>query len=790
MKKVILIATALTSLNAQSATFESLYSGEFNDALIWQITYGYDIDGIPDSDDNILISAGTSVACSTDSSEVKDLTIEFSGELVVNAPFNIKLNGAYLNNGEESGNGIMYFKPSAYSTIAGSGIYSTVLQYVFLVGGDRTILNGTTINKTGKPLKIDGCTVTNQGELIISNTTFKGIGNFKNDTGGILKITDQFAFYGNTLNATAPNNSVYLLYNDGNIIRPYSGVYCHLFINNADTLRLNSSLTIDETFNILPGAIFCQNNNDIIIKGNINNQGNYVHSPGGNMELSGVNPILLNASGNMEMGNLIINSSSTVKLMTGSYFVRNSLTLSSGTLDLNNKSFTLVSDSLSTAIINPVGYTANVINGNMTLERFISARQAGFSDISSSVGYTTFDDWDNELHTIYALAPPMWTPSAFSYIEATADYYPILSPSTPIVSGKGFEFYIDQDSSGATSASVKLNSRGIPTMGTVNLSANVTSLNDGMNLVGNPYHAHISWDAVYAASSGVSADITIFDEVIQDYQVISAGSGQTLAPNQGFWISVTGIPTFMFTEFMKTSSNSSSFRHAQNAMFGLRLKSEGGIKYTSGTQFRFTKENEKISSFPFRKINHNDAPSLSSIEGNKNCKVRSINSNLEVTEILLSTKVGVEGIYSISAENLESAITEGYNTIELIDNKLHKTINLNEKSYSFTAKINEMENRFTLRLSKSNNNSSVNPLNSNKTNIYSTNNGVSIEFSEETENNVMLSFTNTMGQEIIPSFNTVTGKNKVLIQLPENFNGIYFITLKEGQKSEIKKLFK
>ena len=777
---------------AYAGTFSSIATGNYNDPLVW--SYTSDADGKPDADDDVTINSGHTITTNVVSMNSRDMTINSGGTLYLLKP--IYLNGNYTNNGTETGNatsGGIYFKGTS-KTISGSGTWMSNLKYYFN-SGQRNILAGTTINKTATTTLYSNITVTNYGNVTfftvakasaaVTNYTFVNAAN------ATLTLRARNFFAGGFLYFNAAPNTVNINYSTDPLPLPTDSKYYNLIIISPN-VKFAADLTILNNFTINSSGSISANNFNVSIGGHFSKYGTWTPSIGKSVTMNGtlLQNITSTSTAAMQFQNLIINNPNQVKFNNGSYDIFESLSILQGNLNTNSRTITLKSDTTKTAVMGTCGTTATV-TGNITFQRFIGARLAGYSDMSSPVVSTTFDDWDNEMHTVYTMNPPASIPSAFAYTEATNDYYPILSKTTVLNPGQGFEFFIDQDSNGFTSSKVNLTSVGIPNMNDIDLSSTVTATagSDSMNLVGNPYHTHISWDALYAISSGVSPDIKYFDEIISDYVILSAGGGELLAPNQGFWIKVIGTPTFKFTEAIKSTNNSSDFRIKQNKLFGIRLRSVGGTHYTSGTQFRFFNEGEiPITNFPFKRVNHPDAPALSSIVNNSKLKVQSIFADKKVLNIPLYFNVTADGLYSIDVESIESLIIEGYNTVELLDSKTNRIFNLLKEPAQFFATATDKDNRFTLRISK---NISENiAIKNESVKIFSTNSNTVVRFNLEKETPARVTVHNMVGEEILPAYVFSAEKNDYSFALPQNFEGIYLVTVHTNNETITKKLFK
>ena len=139
-----------------------------------------------------------------------------------------------------------------------------------------------------------------------------------------------------------------------------------------------------------------------------------------------------NTVGTTTFTGLAINNNAGVTLTTGTYILSEVLTVSSGTFSTGGRPFTMTSTATKTARIAPIGATG-AIAGSFTVQRFITARDTSYADLSSPVQGSTFADWDVELPAIsYSSSPPSQQPSTATYDETIDDWVPVTSNGTAL----------------------------------------------------------------------------------------------------------------------------------------------------------------------------------------------------------------------------------------------------------------------------------------------------------------------------------------------------------------------
>ena len=548
-------------------------------------------------------------------------------------------------------------------------------------------------------------------------------------------------------------------------------------------LLINGNLTINSTFDVSAA------NRTINLRRNWINNGVFIPREG-MVNMSGT--VLQNMSGTSASNffDLTINNNSGVTILNGNYSIEDALFLSAGLFNVNAATLiTLQSNATRTARIAPV--VAGTLSGNFRVERFIGNRSAGFSDLASPVIASTFGDWGNELLLIYGNNPPYVYPSSYSYSESLWDFVPVTNAATTLTPGKGFEVWLDTYGDYSVFEADVINTVGQPVIGTVNLSSTITRVNDGWNLIGNPYASYVSWDAVRASSSQIGGTIMMYDETINDYQTFNLANGVEIAPHQGFWVEATGnSPVFSFNESHKTTSTNSNFRSMEESfvlrLSGLSLKGN----FTSNAKFEFADDAKEFADdqdISFKKVPHPLAPVLCSKMNDEFLRVNYLPNDLSNLIIPMHYQVGESGKYKINAINVSQLQALGFTCAVLIDQKTKNKIDLfSNEEYEFEAAITDEENRFVLVLSKNN---ACDVLFEEETlvDFYQTENGIVVQLSYDAEHSGTIKLYNAIGQEMDHSTNILPG-NRELIVFPTT-SGIYHLIVEVNGKFYSKKFF-
>jgi hypothetical protein len=574
------------------------------------------------------------------------------------------------------------------------------------------------------------------------------------------------------------------------ITDPTGERFNNLICGSTDTVRLLTNLDIDRNLTINAGSTLDHGagNQTIDIQRNFTNNGN-LFSRNGLMNFNGTLLQQITASTTTRFYNMRVGNAAGVTIVNGVYELEGAYTPASGNFDVGAAtSFTLLSNAVSTARIAQA--TTGTVFGTMDIQRFIGLRSAGYSDMSSPVVSTAFADWDNELLLVYAYAPPLAYPSAYSYDETAFDYVPVTSAATVISPGQGFEVYLDSYGTYATFENTTIDSRGTPVIGDVDVSSSITFSNDGWNLIGNPYASFISWDNLFSASSGVSNSIMIYDEVAADFEVISTGSAFEIAPHQGFWIQAnSGSPSVVFTESKKTNSNTSVFKSLENSNFSLKLESKVRSHFfTSKTQFVDLTNQDFDHNIDFKSVPHPLAPKLYSLsETDKKFRIKQLDMSAMSNQIPLGFSVGEDGMYSITASNLDVLKNQEYTCVILVDAVTGNEINLDQNSvYSFFATTNDKENRFSLKLEKGSDCSVGFSQNQNVVFVDGSN-SVTVNFvdSDIVNKAGSISVYDMLGQRVVESI-SLNGSSIYTINLPIE-SGCYLIVVTENGNTTVHK---
>lgn len=484
-------------------------------------------------------------------------------------------------------------------------------------------------------------------------------------------------------------------------------------------------------------------------------------------------------------GDLNLDNAAGLTCISGVNEIHGTLGVYTGEFDSGSNLVTLFSDATSTARIDEVSGT---LSGTLTMQRYVSARADGYSDLSSPMSDATFAQLDDDFEIAFTpYVEYVSIPSIWGYDESDWDFYAIETSTTAMLPGIGYEAYLDNDGSEATSfAATTLDITGTPNYGDVPV-AGITADNDGWNLIGNPYASFIDFTTFRTnAGLGMGASFLFYDETIEDYNM--GGLGDEIAPGEGFWIEASAGGTVTFHENNKSTTNTSDFRSSKETMFSLRVVSDE-TKYTSNTYIRFNESADQNyvsgNDLSYLKVPAKKAPSLFTLSSDgKNLRINEL-APVEELSIPLNFVAGFNGDYTIKSFNSDIALLEGYNVIILEDKKTGIFHPIHVSDYSFNAEIEDEDGRFVIHFKKS----AAETVNDNTVLFSQTSEGTFVNFNQTGTEMAFVSVFNTAGQEISPEMNiSASGINKV--NLPESYQGIFIVRVIISDKVYTQRFYK
>ncbi len=247
MKNILTLAAIFYSFLTFSGTFTSHTSGSFNDGVAAWTIVG-DADGIPDADDDVIISAGTTMnwgPVGTIHTYIRNLTINVGG--VLQGPNStsrqLHIHGDYLNNGTETSRGIYVFESGTGTTISGSGTFADFAMWVWTAS--RTIASDVTKSNYYYARLWYGAQVTNQGNVTFQREVVGADPTVALINEGTMTIGRDQVMLTGTFDASAVGNTVIIDWNSGifsqNLPTPQNGEYYNLQVGNSNNIDIVST---------------------------------------------------------------------------------------------------------------------------------------------------------------------------------------------------------------------------------------------------------------------------------------------------------------------------------------------------------------------------------------------------------------------------------------------------------------------------------------------------------------------------------------------------------------------
>ena len=637
--------------------------------------------------------------------------------------------------------------------IAGSGVTKTVSS-ALNVNRDLTVNFGTTLALASNTLNLRR-NLSNSGT--ISNFSTLNLNGTANQT----------------LSSSAALTIPTLVSTNTNTIILNTGTY-----STSSTVNFAGGLTLNAA------AILNLNTNTLNLAGNLNNSGAISNIQDVNLNGT-VSTQNISSTSALSISNLACTNGNGVNITSGNYNITNSLIVDNGLLDCGTNLVTIISDITKTASI---GESTGTILGSMIIQRFIPAKTASYSDLSTPTAGTTIDDWDNELYmTINApnnvpgfaggdgmIAPPNEFFSVTEYNTATNLYDPILTGTTLNV-GQGYSVWMADDDTQFPGRTI--DSRGTPNMGNITVSAIFDGGNPeypGWNLIGNPHAAFIDWGDVVAASSNVNSNIQIYDgsgNYVDDF------SNPEIAPGQGFWCEVTATTTVNFPQSSKRTTTSSSFMRTSNVKnhdLKLRLSSninsyfhEININYDADANLGY----EQGKDIPFIKSPKQTAPYITFTDGTHKFIRNKMNTASSLVVLPLEISTPIAGNYTIELEGL---LSNGvYSEAYFINNITKEKIEIGDaNAITMYFEKGEINTSYSLVLKKTNV-----PFNiiGDNISIFSTADLINIKGNFETAQTVKVEVYNIVGQLVMNTTTELLPNDRITLSTADLQSEVYVV---------------
>lgn len=503
---------------------------------------------------------------------------------------------------------------------------------------------------------------------------------------------------------------------------------------NAGTKTLLSAITASNVI-INTGSNLDVNaaNHQISVRGNFTNSGAF-NARQGLVFLNGTTAQSIGGTTITDFYNLTLNNNAGANI-TNSENLINTLTLNNGTFNTNAQVFTMVSTASNTARIAQITGTGDII-GNVTVQRFAPGGYTGWALLGTPISSAlTLQSWDDDMPISCVGCPDGYAGmvSIYTYDEtklgtydAPASYIPMTSITNSITPNKGYWVYLG---TGATATSPIT----IDVTGTVRKFNNAIPLtrtntgsviNDGWNLIHNPYPSPIRWsslrngnvnvdNAIYGYNAdlngGTGASVSYVNGVSSP-AVGAGGIGDTIPMSQGFQVHCTANATLTTLESYKVGGNPAFLKMNQTAQVAsvqplLRFYLDGPTSFHDETVLYMESgaTNNLDVEYDAIKMAGQDpsSPLIMFQNGTDEFQINGIDYITSSFSMPLKTTTGHTGTYTISLANFNSFPTGA--CISLYDTFNGVTTDLKTSNYVFTLNASTTNARFIVNIT-------INPL--------------------------------------------------------------------------------
>ncbi len=469
-------------------------------------------------------------------------------------------------------------------------------------------------------------------------------------------------------------------------------------------------------------------NHQLTVRGNFINSGTFA-AQNGLVFFNGTTAQTIGGSSTTNFFNLTL-ANPTGMTLTNAENLIGTLTLSGGNFNTNLQMFTMVSTATATARIAQLTGTGD-INGPVRVQRFVPGGTTGWAlwgtPISSAL---SFADWDDNIAISCPTCPDGYVPnfpSIYSYSEAAVGtysdylaYIPISTINDPIISNTGYWVYVGDGpttTSGITVdviGTVRKGNQAIP-LGYTNYGSPV---DDGWNLIHNPYPSPISWTSLKGATSNIDNAIYVYNadlnggaggsatyvNGVSSPAVGSGGIGDNIPMSQGFYVHSTGATQINATEANKVASTQAFLRETSSQQSVQQIVR---VNMSSNNSYNFSDEvvvytqagasTNFDNDFDAIKMAGQDpyAPYIEIEEGNSLMQVNAIAPLVGTHTTSLKALTGYPGTYTISLSEFTFPIGA---CVSLFDKFTNTTTDIIASNYVFNLSDTTTVARFVLSI--------------------------------------------------------------------------------------------
>ena len=413
----------------------------------------------------------------------------------------------------------------------------------------------------------------------------------------------------------------------------------------------------------------------------------------------------------------------------------------------------LGSTAASTATLLDNGFLT--VNGSTNVERYFTGNTTDWHLVSSPISNATAGVFSG----MYLQR----------FDETTNVYTEISDENTPLDAGSGYAVYSTLGIPNTVAFSGTMNN-GIQPMG-------FTAINQGWNLLGNPFVSSIDWENVIVPA-GMSTEVHYIDAAsgndLSYVQGVGGTGSQFVPPMQGFFVKATGAGTLTLDDAARSHAGAGTFYKDYNP--NLLVLEASGAMYTDQAWIHFNNqagvEHDGIyDAYKRISLSNPTLPQLFSITPGGS--YLSINGMPEVGITSLGFTAVESGLFTIAA--VETGEFANVYLLDLINNSV---TNLLSDSYTFNYSAGDPIERFELHFETL----SIDSYTLNNISIYSLGHDIHVNLNENLRG--QMSVYNAMGQQIISS-----SLNEVHTVLNLKESGFYIVSVNVEGHEVSEKIF-
>lgn len=653
------------------------------------------------------VSGTLNFTSATGNKTLGDITINSGGNWNVSAAEAFTVSGSIQNNGTLTANTGIYTLSGTGMTISGTNavpIPNATITGSYTNNGTFTVSTalsggGSLTQGTGSTLNIGGTsaittlnavanipnTVNYNGSVAqsIKCTPYHHLGIAGSGTKTLLcaaTVNGDLLISGGTLSVSASNFNINLSGNWTNTGGTFSHGTGTVFLVGAATQTITNAsgenfydLVVSGAGALLGGAITVNNNLTINSALNvsassytINLKRNWINNgiftaQQGTVVLNGTIAQTIGGTAVTTFRNITLNNSAGASL-ANSQDLTGTLTISAGIFTTTGQTFTLISNAAGTARIAAIPSGAD-LNGNITMQRYITGA-TDWRMLGSPVAGQNLSNWQDDFAMsgfTGSTAPTMPFVSVYTYDETQAGdkdigWVPASNISNAVPPGKGFFVYMGPNP-------VTVDVTGTPNKFgqtfTLTYTPNAGALNDGWNLVANPYPSSIDWNAAGWTKTNMNNAVYVWNPSAQQFASYVSGfgtnGGSNIIPSsQAFWVQANAAsPAISFTENVKSATDQGFFRSAlvQQGEYAFKLRI-AGASYSDETVIRFDPAatasfDPAVDAQKFYSMN-TYVPSIATVPDTIDYSINSLPALTANVSIPVRVKVGISGSYTIS----------------------------------------------------------------------------------------------------------------------------------------------